>query len=382
MAAEIEVPELRARVTMADASDHPGRRRFSGDSPRDVSRASEDMKSAVTDVETASVVAPMILSEGMLPATARAETYAAKTYRLGTPFSVPVDVGLLFFRVGSLSLGLDLNLSEFRTGSFYRAILAEFLATGLFLFFVVTTIVYRSNFAGGAVKPKLVDESQVGFVSAAVTVGAAPQLLIAVQFGTMIAVLVYIISPISGGHINPAISLALTITRKITLLRGICYTGAQFCGSAVGTVIAASLNWHTFNVAGGGANGSSEFRPRSLIVAELLATCLLVLTVMAATDAKRAAKVIHIGTLVPLAIGLAVMAAHLALIPLDGTSINPARSFGPALVLGHAAWRQFWIFVVGPYVGALTAAVVYEGLLKDSDTTANSDAASIGSKDS
>jgi aquaporin PIP len=381
MSAEIEVPELRGRVTM-EAGE---RRRFSGDSPRDVSssRAAEEMKGAVMDVETASAVAPIILSEGMLPASAQASTYAAPTYRLGTPGGVPVDVGLLFFRIGSLSLGLDLNVAEFRSGSFYRAILAEFLATALFLFHVVCTVVYRSNFAGGAVKPKtLVDDTQRGFVSAAVTVGAAAQLLIAVQFGTMIAVLVYIISPISGGHINPAITFGLAITRKITLLRGLCYTGAQFGGAALGTVIAASLNWHTFTEAGGAANGSDQFRPRSLIVAELLATCLLVLTVMAATDSKRAAKVIHIGTLVPLALGLAVMAAHLALIPLDGTSINPARSFGPALVLGHSAWRQFWIFVVGPYVGALCAAVVYEGLLKDSDKASISDAASIGSKDS
>jgi aquaporin PIP len=366
MAAEVDFPDIHAEGTM-EKEVPEGRRTggripqtFSGDSPRDEPKKRRER----VDIDIPAVSAPITLSEGMLPKSAKAEIYSAKPFRVGKIAGVALDVGYLYFRIDGVSLGLDLSVNEFRSAAFYRAILAEMIGTMALLFFVVCTICYRSDFAAGAVKPKIVDEAQRSFISAAVTVGAAAQLLIAVQFGAVIAVLVYVLSPVSGGHINPAITFAQTITRKITLLRGVCYTGAQFGGAALGTVIAASLDWHAFTVAGGGANGSSAFHPRSLVAAEILATALLVLTVFSAIDSRRAASVIHIGALVPLAIGLAVLVAHLALIPIDGTGINPARSFGPALVLGNQAWKQFWIFAVGPYVGALAAAVIYEGLLK------------------
>ena len=174
--------------------------------------------------------------------------------------------------------------------------------------------------------------------------------------------LVYSLAPVSGGHINPAITFGLMLSRKVTLLRGVSYGVAQCGGAVLGTLVAASLGHDTYRAAGGGVNGSAVFGVREVLTAEVVATSLLVLTVYAAVDPLRAGKVIHIGALGPAAIGGAVFAAHLALIPIDGTSINPARSLGPALVYGR--WHQFWAFWVGPLVGAAAAAVVYELVLK------------------
>ena len=232
----------------------------------------------------------------------------------------------------------------------------------MFLFFVVTTVVYRSFGAGKAIKAVDAAGTDVRLVNLIGTTGAATQLVIAASFGTMITLLVYGIAPISGGHFNPAVSFGLALTKKITVLRLICYTAAQVSGAILGTLIASHLNWAAFKAAGGAANGSMLFSARELIVAELLGTALLVFVVYAAVDPSRASKVIHIGALGPLAIGGAVFAAHLALIPIDGTGINPARSLGTAIVYG--SYRQHWVFWVGPLLGALLAACVYELFLK------------------
>jgi aquaporin PIP len=130
----------------------------------------------------------------------------------------------------------------------------------------------------------------------------------------------------------------------------------------LGTLAASNLSHETYKAAGGGVNGSSLYGSREILTAEIMGTALLVFVVYAAIDPLRAGKVIHIGALGPVAIGGAVFAAHLALIPIDGTGINPARSLGPAVV--HGQWGQHWCFWVGPFVGATIAAVFYELCLK------------------
>ena len=126
--------------------------------------------------------------------------------------------------------------------------------------------------------------------------------------------------------------------------------------------MASSLSHDSYRAAGGAVNGSSTFGVREILTAEILGTALLMFTVYAAVDPHRAGKVIHIGALGPAAIGGAVFAAHLALLPIDGAGINPARSLGPALVYG--GWHQHWAFWVGPLIGASTSACFYELCLK------------------
>jgi len=287
-----------------------------------------------------------------------------------TIFGHKFCAGLLFIKGFGLELGVDLNWRELKSAAFYRAVLAEFVGTLFFLFFVVTTVVYRTDFAGGAVKvPKQADAAQRDLVNLIGVNGAAAQLMIASIFGIMITILVYGLAPVSGGHLNPAISFGLMLVRKITLCRAVFYIAAQCGGAILGTLIAASLNRDTYDAAGGAVNGSTQFGTRDVLVAEILATALLVFVVYAAIDPARAGKVIHIGALGPVAIGGAVFAAHLALLPIDGTALNPARALGPALV--HGQWRQHWCFWVGPMVGASAAAVFSELFLKGRDENGN-----------
>lgn len=154
----------------------------------------------------------------------------------------------------------------------------------------------------------------------------------------MITILVYGLAPVSGGHINPAVSFGLMLVRKITVCRAVFYVAAQCGGAILGTLIAASLSRDTYNAAGGAVNGSTLYGYRTIVdLAEIFATALLVFVVLAAIDPARAGKVIHIGALGPVAIGGAAFAAHLALLPIDGTAINPARALGPAVV--HGQWH-------------------------------------------
>jgi aquaporin PIP len=157
-------------------------------------------------------------------------------------------------------------------------------------------------------------------------------------------------------------SFALMITKRVTVIRAFAYIAAQCCGAILGTLIAASLHHDAYNAAGGGVNGSDTYGVREIVTAEIMGTALLMFTVYAAIDPERAGKVIHIGALGPIAIGGAVFAAHLALIPIDGAGINPARSLGAAVV--HGVWRQHWAFWVGPLVGSSVSACFYELCLK------------------
>ena len=306
-------------------------------------------------------------SGGLLPDSAQAGTYEdASRERVVTVFGHKFSAGLLFIKGLGLELGMDLNWRELRSAAFYRAVVAEFVGTLFFLFFVVTTVVYRTDFAGGAVKvPQQADAAQRDFVNLVGVNGAAAQLMIASVFGAMITILVYGLAPVSGGHINPAISFGLMLVRKITVCRAVFYIAAQCGGAILGTLIAASLSRDTYNAAGGAVNGSTLYGHREIVVAEIFATALLVFVVYAAIDPARAGKVIHIGALGPVAIGGAVFAAHLALLPIDGTALNPARALGPAVV--HGQWHQHWCFWVGPIVGASASAVFYELCLKGRD---------------
>ena len=152
------------------------------------------------------------------------------------------------------------------------------------------------------------------------------------------------------------------ITKRVTLIRAVAYIVAQCGGAILGTLIASSLRHDAYIAAGGGVNGSDTYGVREIITAEIMATARLRFTGYAAIDPERAGKVIHIGALGPIAIGGAVVAAHLALLPIDGAGVNPARSLGAAVV--HGVWRQHWAFWVGPLVGSSASACFYEICLK------------------
>ena len=123
-----------------------------------------------------------------------------------------------------------------------------------------------------------------------------------------------------------------------------------------------------YNTLGGGANTVADgYSKGTALGAEIIGTFVLVYTVFSATDPKRSARDSHIPVLAPLPIGFAVFMVHLATIPITGTGINPARSFGAAVIYNNEkAWDDQWIFWVGPFLGALAAAAYHQYILRAS----------------
>ncbi|XP_042396428.1 probable aquaporin PIP2-6, partial [Zingiber officinale] len=240
------------------------------------------------------------------------------------------------------------DFGELRLWSFYRALIAEFVATLLFLYVSVATVIgYKVQSQG--------DEC-----------GGVGTLGIAWAFGGMIFILVYCTAGISGGHINPAVTLGLFLARKVSLVRAVLYMVAQCLGAICGVGIVKGIMKHQFNQFGGGANSVAlGYSKGTALGAEIIGTFVLVYTVFSATDPKRSARDSHVPVLAPLPIGFAVFMVHLATIPITGTGINPARSFGAAVIYNHSKpWHDHWIFWVGPFVGALAAAVYHQFVLR------------------
>ncbi|KAI9362609.1 major intrinsic protein, partial [Pilaira anomala] len=172
---------------------------------------------------------------------------------------------------------------------------------------------------------------------------------IALSFGVGVTVALFISGPISGGVLNPAILLSLMISGNINWLRGIFYFIAQMGGAILGAYFSNFVTAHELqgvNLLNPGFNYAQGF------FAELLLTCCLCLTVLFVIVDKTS-----LADFAPFVVGTAIFICHLIGAPIDGTSINPARSFAASLVTGK--WANHWIFWFGPLIGAFFAAVIY-----------------------
>ena len=188
---------------------------------------------------------------------------------------------------------------------------------------------------------------------------------VSLAFGLALLAMVYTIGHVSGCHINPAVTLGLFITRKMERQYLLGYWAAQILGAIVAAACLLAIAKGTPNgydpaSLGFAANGFAAHSPGhySLMAAaltEVILTFFLVLTVIGATDLK--APVGFAG----IPIGLVLTLIHLVGIPVTNTSVNPARSIGPALFVGGWALQQLWLFVLAPLVGSVLAAVVYKG---------------------
>jgi aquaporin PIP len=232
------------------------------------------------------------------------------------------------------------ELREFKSWSFWRAGIAEFFATFLFLYITIGTAI------GNARK---------GPCNGVGTQG------VAWAFGATIFVLVYCTAGISGGHINPAVTFGLFLARKVSVNRALFYMIMQVLGAISGAGVVKGFQTGPYENNGGGANIVAHgYTKGSGLGAEIVGTFLLVYVVFSATDAKRSARDSHVPVLAPLPIGFAVFMVHLATIPITGTGINPARSFGAAVIYNREnVWNDHWIFWVGPFVGAALAAAYH-----------------------
>lgn len=194
---------------------------------------------------------------------------------------------------------------------------------------------------------------------------------VSLAFGLALLAMAYAIGPISGCHINPAVTLGMLVSRKIDPKHAGFYMVAQVAGAIVA---AAAIYLVANDIPGGydlgegglGANGYDDHSPNGFgltaaLLVEVILTAFLVLTVLG-TTAKRA----PVG-FAGLAIGLVLTLIHLVSIPVTNTSVNPARSIGPAIFVGDWALSQLWVFIVAPLVGAVLAAGLWMALESPDD---------------
>lgn len=184
-------------------------------------------------------------------------------------------------------------------------------------------------------------------------------LLIAFAFGLVIVAMAYSIGNISGCHINPAVSFGMLVSGKMEVKEFGCYVGAQFLGGIAGAAILMGIMGGT-----AGGLGQNGFGAASAIgigmggafIVEVILTFVFVIAIIGVTSKVENSSVAG------LVIGLTLTLVHILGIPFTGTSVNPARSFGPALFMGGQSLTQVWVFILAPLVGAALAGIVYKFL--------------------
>lgn len=184
-------------------------------------------------------------------------------------------------------------------------------------------------------------------------------LAIAFAFGLVIVAMAYSIGKVSGCHINPAVSLAMWLTDRMNTEDLVGYVVAQFIGGFCGAGVLAFILGSTKAL---GANGFGTLSAMNInmmqaVVIEAILTFVFVLVVLSVTFKKEESNIAGI------VIGLTLTLVHILGIPFTGTSVNPARSLGPALLTGGTALSQVWVFILAPLIGAAIAAMVFKYLI-------------------
>lgn len=193
---------------------------------------------------------------------------------------------------------------------------------------------------------------------------------VALAFGLTVLTMAYALGHVSGGHFNPAVTVGLATARRFDWREVPAYIAAQVVGAILASlvlyVIASGLAGFSASESGFATNGYGDRSPAgyallAVIVAELVLTAFFLYVILGATD-TRAPK-----GFAPIAIGLSLTLIHLVSIPVSNTSVNPARSLGPALFAGTDALAQLWVFLLVPTLGALVAGATYAVLFGDNE---------------
>ena len=193
-------------------------------------------------------------------------------------------------------------------------------------------------------------------------VGGAGHLMTALAFGLVIVAMAYSIGNISGCHINPAVSIAMLISKKMSVKDFCGYVIAQFLGATAGAGLLYALVRDNTKLGANGLYGANAMTEQAGSVwlsfaIEVVLTFIFVLAILGVTSKESNSSVAG------LVIGGALVLVHLIGIPFTGTSVNPARTFGPALFAGTLS--TYWVFLLAPLVGGALAAVVYRFLSKE-----------------
>lgn len=230
---------------------------------------------------------------------------------------------------------IEIGLDQVKTFKFWRAILAEFLGCVLFLLCVTCVALGWGN------SPDNISANNVE---------------IGIGIGLAIATLAQAFGHVSGGHLNPAVTFGMIIAGKISILQGLLYIVAQSVGGIVGSALtyACTPKAHRDNL--GVTALHKDVAVEQGFGLELLFTFILVFFVFSITDSKKNTE--PYGT--TLGIGVCIWVCHVCLIPFTGCGINPARSFGPAVV--QNSYKDHWIYWIGPLLGGALAALLYKVL--------------------
>jgi aquaporin Z len=228
-----------------------------------------------------------------------------------------------------------------------RKFAAELLGTALLVFFAVGVATLSFGFKADG----------TSFIAGVVATALA--------FGLTLLALAHVLGPISGCHVNPAVTLGALVAGRISLRDAVSYWIAQFIGGLLGALVL----WGMFSTSplysragtglgtdGWGAQSYIHIGAGGAFIAEVVLTCLFVFVILGVTS-----KTANPST-AGIVIGLTLTVVHLIGIPITGTSVNPARSLGPALIIGHTALAQVWLFIVAPLVGGALAALLHRGL--------------------
>ncbi|WP_407432612.1 MIP family channel protein [Methanobrevibacter sp.] len=205
-----------------------------------------------------------------------------------------------------------------------------------------------------------------GCGSAAIAGTVLGNLGIAMAFGLSIVAMAYAIGDISGCHINPAVSIGMWIDGRMEAKDLILYIIFQCIGAIIGAALLAVLinsapSLGGYMATGLGQNGFGAASTVGInltgaLITEIILTFVFVFTVLGVTRSEKT------GVVAGIVIGLTLAFVHILGIPLTGTSVNPARSLGPALFMGGVALQQVWVFIVAPIVGAIIAGLAHKGL--------------------
>jgi len=258
--------------------------------------------------------------------------------------------------MGNILVAAGLNTTRFKDDdedlwqALWRASVAEFFAMLIFVFIGTGSVVAAKTALGE-------DNIAVASIS-----------LIAMAHGFAIMVMVYSIGEISGAHINPAVTLALLITDRISVIRAVVYFCSQIIGAICGSGILKGLIPDAIQFTLGCHSVNPAITQGQAVGLEIVFTFILVYVIFATAISPFVGKIAPLaggeygpGKLTPFAIGMTVMILHLVGISFTGASMNPARSFGPAVV--HGCWESHWVYWIGPFVGcalaAMTASLVF-----------------------
>ena len=208
-----------------------------------------------------------------------------------------------------------------------------------------------------------------------ITVADAPTgiglLGISLAFGFAVVVMCYAIGPISGCHINPAITIAMLVVKKISFKDAVGYIFAQMAGATLAALALLeiqkgapgfSMGEYALGSNGWGPGYLGGYTTTAAFITETILTGLFRFVIFATTSK------LGNSNMAGLAIGLTLVLIHLVAIPITGTSVNPARSFGPAILAGGKALGQLWLFIVAPVLGAVISAFIWRYIFEPTET--------------